>query len=188
VVFGDPTEFAVEVDAEPGSEPRSGAVWGHMCFWVQGEALGNIAERRCLLNHAHDALVWLADHLDTQWAETLAGLDDQAVWNILDGQIYGFHGDVELDDARSAADCERDAFVWRRFEFLTNWGEQFDGYKAFLLCPPGASASILYRNESDPPKRLEVSPGALVSAARELDQWFREQQGHVAGRPTTGWS
>jgi hypothetical protein len=110
------------------------------------------------------------------WADELAGLDDVAAWNFLDGLLYGYHGDVEWADTRTLAEVRRDAVRWGRFNFLTNWGEQFDGYKSFLLCPPGESARVLSRRL--PPhlgRGVSVSRQALVTAAAGFAAWFESE-------------
>lgn len=92
--FGDPADFAIEADVEPHLRPPS-AVWGHMCVWCQGVVLGDITDLHCGLYGAYSSFRWLASNLNELWAPELVGLDDVAVWNFLDGLLYGYHGDVE---------------------------------------------------------------------------------------------
>src|SRR5438876_957707 len=135
-LFGDRADFAIEAGIEPDGN-TAGSVWGHMCVWCHGVALGELDEQSCALYHPYSEFDWLAANLGSLWAVELIGLDDLAAWNFLDGMLYGYNGDVELFDERTLEDCWRDASRWGRFNFLTNWGEQFDGYKSFLLSPPG---------------------------------------------------
>jgi hypothetical protein len=148
-------------------------VWGHMCVWCCGVALGNINNRYCGLYGAYSEFAWLANNLDTLWADELVGLDDVAAWDFLDGLLYGYHGDIELHDDRTADDCLKDSFKWRRFDFLTNWGEQFDGFKSFLLCPPGGSARLLSRRFPYHVGRgISVSRRRVIDAATGFASWF----------------
>jgi len=144
-----------------------------MCVWCRGVSLGKLHERYCGLGYAVERFAWLADNLSSLWADELDGLDDIAAWNFLDGLLYGYHGDIELASTRTLAELRRDAVVWRRFDFLTNWGEQFDGYKSFLLCPPGDDARVLSRQLSAHMGRgVSVSKRALVMASAEFVRWF----------------
>ncbi|HEY2787299.1 MAG TPA: hypothetical protein VGJ05_20235 [Fimbriiglobus sp.] len=171
-VFGDRTDFAIEAGVEPALH-TAGIVWGHMCVWCHGVPLGKLNESYCGLYHAYSEFAWLADNLGTLWADELAGLDDVAVWNFLDGLLYGYHGEVEVPDARTLEECERDAVRWGRFNFLTNWGEQFDGFKSFLLCPPGDTARIFSRRlPANFGRGVSVSRVGFETSSAEFARWF----------------
>jgi hypothetical protein len=185
MIFGDRSDFAVEVHVDAGAEDRPGIISGRMCLWANDIALGDIKETNCWLNPVRDSLVELIDRLDDQWSDAFVGLDDIALWNVLDGLLYGYHGDVELLDERTTEECTRDGEIWGRFDFLTNWSELFDGYKAFLVCPSATGVVILARTPSGARHRLELTRDGLVRAVREFDLWFRA---HLAGRRTSGCS
>ena len=174
-LFGERDDFAIEAGIEPDGH-TAGTVWGHMRVWCRGVALGNVGKRYCGLHHAYTSFGWLASHLDELWAPELAGLDDVAAWNFLDGLLYGYHGDVEVPDDRTVEQCRADAAAWGRFDFLTNWGEQFDGFKAFILCPPGGPVRILSRRLPEHMGRgVLVSPAGFRVAAGGFTHWFREE-------------
>lgn len=175
MLFGDRQDFAIEAGIEPdGHTP--GTVWGHMCVSCRGVPLGDPDESYCGLHHAYSEFVWLASHLDSLWAGELEGLDDQAAWNLLNGLLYGYHGDVEFVDGRTLQECQRDSDRWHRFNFLTNWGEQFDGYKSFVLCPPGDSVRILSRRLPGHLGRgVSVSRSGFLAAAAGFTQWFHAE-------------
>jgi hypothetical protein len=180
-LFGDRADFAIEADVEPNLQAPS-AVWGYMCIWCREVPLGHIEDRHCALYGAYDALGRLASVIDHLWAEELAGLDDVAAWNLLDGLLYGYHGDVEVPDDRTVEQCGRDWGMWGRFNFLTNWGEQFDGYKSFIMCPPGGPVRILCR--SLPPKMglsVQVSRDAFVAASEGFVRWFEQEELRLGG-------
>jgi hypothetical protein len=107
-MFGDPNDFAIEAGAEPGLAPPS-PVWGHACVWCRGMPLGNIDDRHCGLAGTFHGFADLAEHVDELWNEKLVGLDDHALWNFLDGLLYGYHGDVEIEDDRSLQQIGKDA-------------------------------------------------------------------------------
>ena len=170
-LFGDPADFAIEAGVEPDLKPVS-AVWGHMRVWCGGVPLGNINNSHCALLHSFTEFVWLATNLDSLWTTQLQGLHELAAWNFLDGLLYGYHDEIELQDDRTLEECQRDAEVWGKFNFLTNWGEQFDGYKSFLICPPGDVARVLFRRLSDGARSVQVSKRGFVAAAEGFAQWF----------------
>jgi hypothetical protein len=73
-----------------------------------------------------------------------------------------------------------DAQRYGRFNFLTNWGEEFDGCKSFLLCPPGRPVRILSR--SFPPAvglGVDVSRAGFVAAAAAFARWFEAQEARL---------
>jgi hypothetical protein len=180
-VFGDRSDFAIEAGVEPDLNPPS-AVWGHMCVWCRGMPLGDIDERHCCLNHARTSFRWKARHLDELWAPELVGLDDLATCNFLDGLLYGYHGDVELRDDPTVEMCRANGTAWYHFDFLTNWGEQFDGCKAFILCPPGGPVRILSRRfPAGMGYRVDVSQSAFKEASLGFVQWYEEQESRLRG-------
>jgi hypothetical protein len=179
MLFGDPSDFAIEADVEPDLRPPS-AVWGCMCVWCRGNALGRLEERYCALYHSHCSFEWVAAHLDELWTPELAAFGDDGKWNFLHGLLYGYHGDIDLGehDRRTLAEMRLDWAEYGRFDFLTNWGEQFDGgFASFLFRPPGQDVCILSR--AFPPNVglcVRVTPGGFVAAATGFVEWFREQE------------
>jgi hypothetical protein len=173
-IFGDPTDFAIEVGLEPDAVHTASFLWGHTRLWCGGISLGNIDNRCCGLNaHSFESM---AKRLDDLWHETLEGLDDQAIWNLLDGALYGYHGDIELQDDRPLIEIKRDAVRYSKFDFLTNWGEQFDGYKSFLISPPSNSLRVLSRSF---PKQVglgvNISKSSFIQASNDFYKWHQSQ-------------
>lgn len=168
-MFGDPDDFAIEA----GIDRLTTQVWGHMCVWCRGVSLGNGKDLHCGMTGAADGFLRLVEHLDDLWDDALSGLSDHEVWNFLDGRLYGYHGTLELHDGRTLATIKADATKYGKFDFLTNWDEMFDGYKAFLLCPPNKAVRILSREF--PPNvglAVEVSHAGVTEAAVSFVRWF----------------
>src|SRR5689334_8739342 len=107
MLFGDPNDFAIESGVEPDL-PRPSPVWGHMCVWCRGVALGDITNTHCGLYVAFRRFGTLLENLDDLWDESFEGLDDQATWNLLDGLLYGYHLDVEIVDDRTLPQMRAD--------------------------------------------------------------------------------
>ena len=97
------------------------------------------------------------------------------------GEMFNWKGrDVELFDTRTLTELRRDAARWGRFNFLTNWGEQFDGYKSFLLCPPGEPVRVLSRRlPSHMGRGVSVSRQGVASAAAGFAAWFESESGRL---------
>lgn len=170
--FGDAKDFAIEAELESGIAPPS-AVWGRMCVWCRGAAVGDLSKPSCALYPAAGEFRWLTGHLVDIWDESLNGLDDRAATDFLDGLLYGYHGDVEIEDDRTIEQIRRDAEQFGKFNFLTNWGEQFDGFKSFILYPPDGPVRILSRHLPE-----TMNGGAVVTrdgflgAAEGFLRWF----------------
>jgi len=176
-MFGDPADFAIEAGVEPHLAAPS-SVWGHMRVWCNGQPLGNIEDRHCALYPSYLAFDRMGTHLEDLWDDELGGLDDRAAWNLLDGALYGYHGDVEVEDDRSLENVTCDARRFGKFNFLTNWGEQFDGgYKSFLLCPPSKPLRVLSRAFPESVGLgVNVSRIGFARASRAFIDWFRYQE------------
>ena len=171
-LFGDRGDFAIEAGTDPDGLPGV-FVWGHMCVWCRGAPLGNLANLQCGLAHAYAEFTWMSRHLDDLWDAELAGLDDLAAYHFLDALRYGYRDDVELPDTKTLDELRRDSARWHRFDFLTNWDEPFDGYKAFLLSPPGDTARVLSREfPADRGRGVPVSKRGFVEAAAGFARWF----------------
>jgi hypothetical protein len=177
-VFGDPSDFAIEAAVEPDLPPGS-AVWGRMRVRCGGAALGNIDERHCALYPAYCAFRDLVTIVDRLWAEVFEGLDDGAIFDMLDRLLYGgrFDSPVQPPSSLFGEEGKRAWAAWGCFDFLNNWGEQFDGYKSFLVCPPGGPVRVLSRSfigHSGP--SVAVSLDGVVAAATGFCNWFEAQE------------
>jgi hypothetical protein len=180
-MFGDPADFAIEAGVEPHLVAPS-SVWGHMRVWCGGHTLGNIEDRHCALYPSYLEFGWMGTHLEDLWDDELGGLDDQAAWNFLDGTLYGYHGGVEIEDNRSLEEVRRDAQRFGKFNFLANWGEQFDGYKSFVVCPPNRPLRVLSRAFPEPlGLGVNVSRDGFARASRAFVDWFKSQERRLSG-------
>jgi hypothetical protein len=169
IMFGDPADFAIEA----GIDGRTTQVWGHMGVWCRGISLGNGKDLHCGMAGAANGFRRLAEHFDDLWDDAFSGLSDHEVWNFLDARLYGCHGTVEPQVGHTLDTLKADAAKYWKFNFLTNWDEMFDGYKAFLLCPPKRAVRILSREF--PPNvglAVEVSRAGVTEAAVSFVRWF----------------
>lgn len=182
MLFGRRDDFAIEAGLDESSSV-SRTVWGHMCIWCRGAALGDLDNKWCAIGIARERFRPLITpdgarlRIDCLWAEGFADLDDSTVLNFLDRMLFG-NGD-EGDHLSSTRNDEIrcDNAAWEDFAFLTNWGEQFDGYKSFIVRPPGDSVRILSRHLPDSMGRaVDVSRDTFVAVVEAFCEWFDEVQ------------
>ncbi|MDZ4401712.1 hypothetical protein [Prosthecobacter sp.] len=159
MTFGQPTDFSIEVYHEP-SGPEWGG-FGRMAIVVQGVELGDIRENHCSLFHAADRLRELPPIIGNFWDESFDGLSDAEIFAVVDQALYG------SDDSNA----ER----YRRFDFLTNTGEQFDDSKTFIVCRPDGRVHILYQLRDDTSGSACCLAQTFRQAAESFVCWFDEQ-------------
>ncbi len=101
----------------------------------------------------------------------------------MDGKLYGYHGDVELEDDRSPEECERDWEIYGVHDFLTNWGPQFDrSGKSFIFSLPSEGVRILNKHLPDGRgMALDAPVMAIRLAIREFVFWFETQATRLSG-------
>lgn len=184
MLFGKIDTFAIEAMPEPHLQPPS-QVWGRMRIWCEGCEIGDFEDPFCGLYTSYMGFHALRDRLSSLWLDEFEGLSDQELWNLLDGALYGYHGDIPLADERSLEEVQRDSARYEPFDFLTNWGEQFDqGGKSFIVYTPAGRVRIL--NRSLPPARGLALEASLVDVTEAIDgftAWF-EQESERLGEPS----
>ena len=166
--FGSKNEFAIECFHEPEYPNTSGWVFGRMCVWCRGSELGNLTEPACMLNvtegHIKDCLAQLHD-------ESLIGLTDDAIFALLNAAIYGDH---ERSNLRIVKDFRR----YRKFEFLTGWGESFDVISGFMI-QEQSGFRILYQQRSEPVAGVSISRALLKRVLVSFLEWIATEKLNV---------
>ena len=158
MLFGDQSDFAVEIFHEPSSAEWKG--FGRMCIHVQGTVIGRINEEHCSLFHAVARISEAAQVLPSLWDEKFSQHSDEEIFSWLDAVLYS--GEVQGEQGLN------------RFDFLTNTGEQFDDSKTFILRSPDGVVRVLYFKD----QRFgsaSCRETTFVSVAARLSQWFKEQ-------------
>ena len=82
MIFGQPTDFAIETYHEPSGQQWGG--FGRMFIDIQGVRLGRIRENHCSLFHAADRIRELHPILDILWDESFTGLSDAEIFAVVD--------------------------------------------------------------------------------------------------------
>jgi hypothetical protein len=124
--------------------------------------LGRIEEANCSLFHAVERIAEVSAGLFEHWDSRFAGHSAEEIFAWLDAVLYS----GEIDEADEDSVC--------RFDFLTNTGEQFDGFKSFIYCQPGGVVCIPYQGPDGILQTPRCSAEDFQAAASELQRWFHE--------------
>nr|WKF60125.1 hypothetical protein HUO10_004637 [Paraburkholderia busanensis] len=173
MLFGLKSEFAIEAMIEPGLA-RPSAVYGRMQVWCAGTSIGDFSNPYCSLYPAYLGFKQLLTTIPNLWLDEFEGLTDEHLTDLLDRLLYAARGDQLIEDERTVKQCEGDWEKYRSFNFLTNWGEQFDREgKAFVFYPPGQPMKVLIRSgETRHILSLRASASIVIEAIRLFLQWF----------------
>lgn len=176
MIFGTIDTFAIEAITEPGLIAPS-AVWGRMRVWCQAVCIGDLSNEYCALYSSYKGFSHLVKNIDSLWDSEFDGMSDEAILHLLDGRLYSAHGDITIDESRTLEEFQRDYAWYSRFNFLTNWGEQFDlSGKTFIFCAADGSVTILNRNILGPSKSsLRTSAGRVRKSASDFLKWFESE-------------
>jgi hypothetical protein len=183
MIFGNKTEFAIEAIVEPNLKVPS-SIWGRLCIWISNVSIGDIEEFHCGLGAVHELFISKCTELNQLWSDDFMNLSDREIWNLLDGMLYGYHGNIEIEDKRSLEQSNSDAELYSKYDFLTNWGEMFDrDGKSFLLkLPSGALKVLNYDYHNDEVKTYFCSEFEFRRAVKEFSSWFITQENHLSGK------
>ena len=86
MLFGDPSDFAVEIYHEPSSAEWRG--FGRMCIHIQSKTIGNVDEQDCSLFHAVERIVEAAQKLPSLWDVRFTQHTDEEIFSWLDALLY----------------------------------------------------------------------------------------------------
>ena len=189
MLFGDPSQFAVEAQLEPGPEfgPIQGRnLVGRIRVWIGGRAVGRYDEPACWLGPPLKHLEEMCSQLDGLWDPSFEGLSTDAIYDRLDYLVFLSHRDRRLgcdwsEEERAKHERESDGFD--RFYFLLHSSEAFDGWKAFLLRP---TATHLIAVVSQAPQKVVVSHRFPVedfeSAVAAFSVWLHSEEQRLIPR------
>jgi hypothetical protein len=164
MIFGSPTDFAIEAkdDGLP-SDPKS-IVCGHMRIWCCGSTIGDFSEAQSCLWDSHRQLAKIAANLSAITNPEFWALSDEALWDRFNRARY-------IDRGQSNDDIARDFLQWGPYDFLTNWGEMFDGYKGMIYCIPNGKIRMLVQQPDDSIRKYTVSSTGFTDAIAEFSRW-----------------
>jgi hypothetical protein len=168
MLIGDPKTFAIECYHDPlPNETRR--VFGRMCLWVAGAALGDITEPACMLNVTEGFLQDTLNGLETLDDPALRTLSDREAYALLDRALY-------LDDERSNEQVSADSDRFGKFNFLTNCGESFDRTNSFIIGNRDAeNLRILFEDEQGHFWSGSVAQPTFILTVRRFLAWVADE-------------
>lgn len=175
MMFGDPSDFAIEALIEPHLVAPSN-VWGRICVHIGPVILGDITDEHCGLFGAYCGFKELVTDEPRLWDDSFAGLSFEQIHDLVRNAIYG-------DDERSMEAIVADAQRYQRFDFLTNWDEPFDGFASVILQQDDTTTTIMHRPHSAWGRTRDPGPFLVAScrttgfraACAAFVQWYDEQ-------------
>lgn len=171
--FGSPSTFAIDCVHEPIPNEK-GWVFGRMCVWIGGLRLGDLDVPACMLNVTAARLDGVIGRLSDLADPALEDLTDSQLYELLDKAIYR---DDQQTPAQVAADAER----FFKFDFLTNGGESFDGFKSFITGGSG-HVRILFVGLGSERVGARLDAVAFVATVTAFLGWLRAEAKN-AGQP-----
>jgi len=173
MLLGNPDDFAIEVMVEPDLKAPS-PVWGRMRVWIGETSLGDFNNPYCALLPPYHRFKSYVEHCDSLWADEFDGLTLEEIYDTVFDAIYGNH-------QHTLAQIKDDSQRFSRFDFLTTWGESFDGISSVILSPEPDKIAILHRPRSHHPLKsnfvvASCSLSGLVEAATQFVTWFEAEE------------
>ena len=175
MLFGDPDVFAIEACSEAHLTAPS-QVWGRMQLLFNSCSLGDINDEHCGLYGAYSGFKNLLSHNNPLWHESFGRLNDIEIHDLVRNAIYG-------DDDRTNDQIVSDSKTYRPFDFLTNWGEQFDGFASVIFQRDDKQTTIVHvphsafaRTRTEGPAiSVTFSTQMFESATLEFLSWFERE-------------
>lgn len=172
MIFGNPEDFAIEAMTEMHLVAPS-AVWGRMCVHIGTVVLGDFSDEHCGLYCAYRGFKELLNTNTRLWDESFDGLSREQIHDLVRNAIYG-------NDDRAMDTILADSRRYRRFDFLTNWDEQFDGFASVIVQEDATTTTILHRPHSAFARKREPGPFVVAicstigfrNACASLVEWF----------------
>jgi hypothetical protein len=171
MIFGAPSDFAIEAALEPGPDLPNivgSNVAGRMRLFIGGRAVGNFDEPACVLRAVSEHLVTFSAAAHSLWHPTLNGLQPMGQFSVLNEALF-----LGCD--------EEPPEEYARCGFLTNISEAFDGVKGFLLFPGnGLFVTLIEQGQVFSHHTIPYTGFCTVAARFAL--WVREQELALLGK------
>ena len=166
MLFGRKDRFAIEATLVSDRSPHE--AWGSSCIYAGGVRIGDLAELHCGLAPFASMLLEASRSIAELRSERFSDLSDAEVYAFLSKALF-------TDDGRSIEEMQRDWDRFGRFNFLTNVGEQFDGWRTFIFSRDVGSLTILASEGDGPPTSFQIHASEFIAAVAEFRAWFDTQ-------------
>lgn len=176
MLFGDKSEFAVEVipdSAYQRGSRGSTQVTGRVRVWMTSFSIGNFEEPLCVLGCVSNELAETLVELEEYWHPSFASQTADELYDTLDRLCFAAHRGASLEESLDSILDERKAMGLSNHSFLMNSSEAFDGWKAFLVKPPGTAVHVLWTlgDEQNAIRRSVFDAHAFKSAVSAFADW-----------------
>jgi len=142
-----------------------------MCIHSEGKVLGDIDEPACMLSVTEGHLAGLTKRVLLLDDPELSKLNDHEAFELLNRALY-------LDDERTIAEVVMDAEKYRKFDFLTNGGESFDGSKSFIVLSSN-HVRILFTDRADKFQTMRVHMEVFCKVIGDFLNWLKKEGENV---------
>jgi hypothetical protein len=164
MIFGSPSDFAIEAEDDGLPADPKGIVSGHMQIWCSDSSIGDFAEGQSSLRDSQRELAKLAADLSAITDPAFWTLSDEVLWDRFDRALYIDHGQTNDEIAK-------DQLEWGRYDFLTNWGETFDGYKGMIYCLSDGGIRMLVQQPDDLIRKYTATAKGFMDAIAGFSLW-----------------
>lgn len=166
MMLGDPRAFSIEAYHEPMDSRSPG--FGRMALLVSNTTIGDITEKHCGLGDAAERFRQILFSGGPFWDQSFSSLSDGEIFALIDSALY-------IDSGQSDAELREDEERYGCFDFLTNAGESFDGYKTFIFQDASAQVCILVQNPEDEVTSARCTLRDFRSASHAFVAWYDAQ-------------
>jgi hypothetical protein len=109
-------------------------------------------------------LVEIAGNLNAITKPALWTLSDEDLWDRFNRARY-------IDRGQSNDEIAKDYVEWGPHDFLTNWGEMFEGYKGMIYCIPNGRIRMLVQQPDNSIRKYAVTAKGFTDAIAGFSQW-----------------
>jgi hypothetical protein len=164
MIFGTPSDFAIEAEDDGLPSDPKGILSGHMQIWCSNSSIGDFGEGQSCLWDSQTHLAMIAQDLSAISNPALWTLADEAIWDRFNRALY-------IDRGQSNEEIAKDYVEWGRYDFLTNRGETFDGYKGMIYCLPDGGIRMLVQQPDDSIRKYTATAKGFRDAIAGFSLW-----------------
>ena len=173
MIFGDQSDFAIEVYAE-GTSARK--LLGRICCWAKGDSIGSIDLPGCILGTSVNQFERTLRHLELHRPDWFGDESDQAVFDTIYEWNFG--------DNPPAIACPHGYGI---YFFLTDDGDSFSGIESFIRRKEiGIQLMILHDSVADDGRSAlriyDVTSDGFHQAVESFITWYYERTCSQSGR------
>jgi hypothetical protein len=164
MIFGNPADFAIEAEDDGLPHDPKSILAGRMRIWCGNSSTGDFGEKQSSLWNSQQELAKIAADLSAITNPALWNLGDEDLWDRFDQALY-------IGVGQSKEEMENDYAAWGPHDFLTNWGEMFNGNKGMIYCLPDGRIRMLVQQRDDSIRNYTVTAKGFKDAIAGFSLW-----------------